>query len=182
LAKGVDDSAPIAANEPLSEPDRTVLRSLIERHFAGYATPNIKTKLLWDALEPGRFSRQLAPAGVNEVGAVDEEVLPLLLERLEKYGDVRLCPGGRMMDADRAVLNELVLAKVRVYDAAKKRELEAELDAKKLELEMSEAPGPYRLIWKVAQVLRNASGAQPVRVPDWDSYPGRVERLCRGPE
>jgi hypothetical protein len=182
LAKGVDDSAPIAANEPLGEPDRTTLRTLIERHFAGYAIPNIKTKLLWDALEPGDFSRQLAPAGVHEVGAVDEEVLPLLLERLEKDGEVRVCPGGRMRDADRAVLNELVLAKVRVYDAAKKRELEAEVDAKKLELEMSEAPGPYRLIWRAANALGNAYGGQPVRVPDWGSYPQRVERLCRGPE
>ena len=180
LAKGVDDSAPIAANEPLSEPDRTVLRTLTERHFAGYAIPNIKTKLLWDALEPGSFSRQLAPAGVDEVGAVDEEVLPLLLERLEKHGEPRLCPGGRMMDADRAVLNELVLAKVRVYDAAKKRELEAALDEKKLELEMSEAPFPYGLIWKAAHALGNAYG-QPVGVPDWDGYPRRVERLCRGP-
>ncbi len=174
LAKGVDDSAPIAANEPLSKPDRTALRTLVERQFAGYATPNIKTKLLWDALEPGSFSRQLTPAGVDEVGAVDEEVLPLLLERLEKYGEARLCPGGRMMDADRAVLNELVLAKVRVYDAAKKRELEAELDAKELELEMSEAPGPYRLLWKAAHALGNAYGGQPVRVPDWGSYPQKL--------
>jgi len=182
LAKGVDDSAPIAANEPLSEPDRKVLRTLIERHFAGYAITNIKAKLIWDALEPGGFSRQLAPAGVNEVGVVDEEVLPVLLERLEKYGKTRLCPGGRMMDADRAVLNELVLAKVRTYDAARKRELQAELEAKKLELEMSEAPAPYRLIWKAANALGNAYGGQPVKVPDWDSYPQRVERLCRGPE
>ena len=182
LAKGVDDSAPIAANEPLREPDRMALRTLIERHFAGYATPNIQTKLLWDVLEPGSFSRQLAPAGVDGVGAVDEEVLPLLLARLEKHGETRLCPGGWMMDADRAVLRELVLAKVRVYDAAKKRELEAEFDAKKLELEMSEAPGPYRLIWKAANVLGDAYGGQPVRVPDWGRYPQRVERLCRGPE
>lgn len=179
LAKGVDDSAPIAANEPLSEPDRTVLRTLIERHFAGYAIPNIKTKLLWDALKPGSFSRQLAPAGVNEVGAVDEEVLPLLLERLEKYGDARVCPGGRMMDADRAVLSELVLAKVRFFDEARKRELGSELAAKKEDLEMSEAPLPYRLIWKAANAVGNAY-AQPVGVPDWGGYPKRVERACRG--
>ena len=182
LAKGVNDSALIAANEPLSEPDRTVLRTLIERHFAGYATPNINTKLIWDALEPGDFSRQLAPHGLNEQGVVSEEVIPLLLKRLEEYGEARLCPGGRMMDADRAVLNQLVLAKVRDYDEAKKRELRAELDAKQRDLEMSEAPAPYRLIWKATQALGNAYGGQPVKVPDWGSYPQRVERLCRGPE
>ena len=88
-------------------------------------------KLIWDALEPGGFSRQLAPHGLNEQGVVSEEVIPLLLERLEKYGEARLCPGGRMMDADRAVLNELVLANVRKYDEAKKRELNAELEEKK---------------------------------------------------
>jgi hypothetical protein len=182
LAKAMDDSALIAANEPLSEPDRTVMRTLIERHFAGYAIPNINTKLIWDALEPGDFSRQLAPHGLNERGVVNEEVIPLLLERLEEYGEARLCPGGRMMDADRAVLNQLVLAKVRDYDEAKKRELEAELEAKKLEREMSEAPTPHRLIWKAAHSLGNTYGGQPVRVPDWSSYPQRVERLCRGPE
>jgi hypothetical protein len=80
------------------------------------------------------------------------------------------------------VLNELVLANVRIYDAAKERELAAELDAKKLELEMSEAPGLYRLIWKAAHALGNAYGGQAARVPDWDSYLRRVERLCRGPE
>ncbi len=181
LAKGVDDSALIAANEPLSEPDRTVLRTLVERHFAGYAIRNIHTKLIWDALEPGAFSRQLAPHGLNERGVVNEEVIPLLLERLEAYGEARLCPGGRMMDADRAVLNQLVLAKVRHYDEARQRELAAGLEAKKLEREMSEAPIPYRLIWKAANALGNRYGGQPVAVPDWSPYPQRVERLCRGP-
>ena len=176
---GVDDSALIAANERPSEPDRTVLRTLIERHF--YA-PSIRAKLIWDALEPGGFSRQLAPHGLNEQGVVSEEVIPLLLERLEKYGEARLCPGGRMMDADRAVLNELVLANVRKYDEAKKRELNAELEEKKRDLEMSEAPIPYRLIWKAASALGDAYGGRPVWVHDWGSYPQRVERLCRGPE
>lgn len=182
VARGVDESAPIAANEPLSELDRTVLRTLIKRHFVGYATPNINTKLIWDALEPGGFSRQLAPHGLNEQGVVSEEVIPLLLVRLEKDGGARLCPGGRMMDADRAVLKELVLAKVRVYDEAKKRELQAELDAKKRDAEMADAPAPYRLIWKGASALRNAYGGQPAGVPDWDGYSQRVERLCRVPE
>ena len=181
LAKGVDDSALIAANEPLSEPDRTMLRALIERHFAGYAIPNIKTKLIWDALEPGAFSRQLAPHGLNAPGVVSEELIPLLLDRLEGCGEARLCPGGRMLDADRALLSQLVLAKVRDYDEAKKRELKAGLEAKKREREMSEAPIPYRLIWQAAQALGNAYGGQPVGVPDWSSYPQRVERLCRGP-
>lgn len=182
LAKGVDDSALIAADEPLSEPDRVALQTLSERHFSGYAIPNIHTKLVWDALEPGAFFRQLAPHGLNEQGVVGEEVIPLLLDRLEAYGGARLCPGGRMMDADRAVLDQLVLAKVRDYDEAKKRELEAELEAKKLEREMSEAPTPYRLIWEAARALGSKYGGQPVRVPDWSSYPQRVERLCRGSE
>ena len=182
LAKGVDDSTLIAANEPLSEPDRTVLRTLIERHFAGYAIPNISTKLIWDALEPGDFSRQLAPHGLNERGVVNEEVIPLLLARLEEYGEARLCPGGRIMDADRAVLTQLVLAKTRDYDEANKRELKAELEAKEIEREMSEAPAPYRLIWKAAHALGNTYGGQPVRVPDWSSYPQRVAQLCRRPE
>ncbi len=182
LAKAIGDSAPIAANEPLSDPDRMATRTLIERHFAGYAVPKINTKLIWDALEPGDFSRQLAPHGLNERGVVNEEVIPLLLERLEGYGEARLCPGGRMVDADRAVLNQLVLAKVRDYGEAKKRELEAELEAKKLEREMSEAPAPFRIIWKAAHALGNTYGGQPVRVPDWSGYPQRVERLCRGPQ
>jgi hypothetical protein len=181
LAKGVDGSTLIAANEPLSEPDRTVLRTLIERHFAVYAIPNIKTKLLWDALKPGSFSRQLAPAGANDVGAVDEEVLPLLLERLEKNGDARVCPGGRMMDADRAVLAELVQARARSFDEARKRELAGELAAKDDEQMMAEAPLPYRLLWKAANALGNTY-AQPVRTPDWSGYPQRVEQACRRPE
>lgn len=182
LAKGVDDSALIAANEPLSEPDRTVLRTLIERHFAGYAIRNIYAKLIWDALEPGEFSRQLAPLGLNERGVVNEELIPLLLERLEAYGEARLCPGGRMMDADRAVLNQLVLAKLHDYDEAKQRELKAELEAKQRDREMSEAPIPYRLLWKAAHALGDTYGGQAVGVPDWSAYPQRVERLCGGPE
>ena len=182
LAKGVDGSALIAANEPLSEPDRAVLRTLVERHFTGYAILKIKTKLIWDALEPGNFSRQLAPHGLNEQGVVNEEVIPLLLERLEEHAGARLCPGGRMMDADRAVLSQLVLAKVRTYDEAKKRELGAELEAKKREREMLEAPFPYRLILTADNALRNVYGGQDVSVPDWSSYPQRVERLCRGPQ
>ncbi|MNN42603.1 hypothetical protein D3C81_1567970 [compost metagenome] len=178
----MSDSALIAANEPLSEVDRTLLRTLIERHFAGYAIPNINTKLIWDALEPGDFARQLAPHGLNEQGVVSEEVIPLLLDRLEEHGEARLCPGGRMMDADRAVLNQLVLAKVRDYDEAMKRELRAELEAKQRDREMSEAPIPYRLIWDATQALGNAYGGQNVGVPDWSSYPQRVERLCRGPQ
>ena len=182
LAKAMDNSALIAANEPLNEPDRTVLRRLIERHFASYAIPNINTKLIWDALEPGDFSRQLAPHGLNEQGVVSEEVIPLLLVRIEKDGGARLCPGGRMMDADRAVLKELVLAKVRIFDEAKKRELQAELDAKKRDAEMADAPAPYRLIWNGLGALTNAYRGQPVGVPDWDGYSRRVERLCRVPE
>ena len=182
LAKSVDDSALIAANEPLGEPDRAALRTLIERDFAGYAVPNIRVKLIWDALEPGAFSKQLAPRGLNEPGVVSEELIPVLLERLEKYSPVRLCPAGRMLDADRILLNRLVLAKVGAYDEAKKRELDAELEAKKLEIEMSEAPFPYRLMWKAAHALGNEYGGQPVGVPDWSGYPQRVERLCRGPE
>lgn len=182
LARGMDDSALIAANEPLSEPDRTVLRTLIERHFAGYAIRNIHAKLIWDALEPGAFSRQLAPHGLNERGVVNEEVIPLLLDRLEAHGQPRLCPGGRMMDADRAVLNRLVLAKVRDYDEARKRELAAEQDAKRRDGEMSEAPFPFSLIWKATNALGNTYGGQDVAVPDWSGYPQRVERLCRGPE
>ena len=131
---------------------------------------------------PAAFPGKLAPHGLNEQGVVSEEVIPLLLERLEAHGKARLCPEGRMLDADRAVLNQLVLAKVRHYDEAKKRELKAELEAKKLEREMSEAPAPYRLIWNAANALGNAYGGQPVGVPDWGSYPQRVERLCRGPE
>lgn len=182
LAKGVDESAPIKANEPLGEPDRRVLRTLIERHFAGYAIPNVNTKLIWDALEPGRFSRQLAPHGLNEQGVVSDEAIPLLLVRFEKNGGERLCPGGRMMDADRAVLKVLVLARVRFYDEAKKRELGAELEAKQHEAEMADAPAPYRFMWKAAHALGNAYGGRPVEAADWSSYPQRVERLCRGPE
>lgn len=118
LAIGIDASAPVAANEPLSAPDRAALRTFMERHFLGFAVPNIRAKLIWDALEPGRFSKELAPRGVDEPGVVGEEVIPVLLDRLEKYGDARVCPGGRMMDADRGVLHKLVLAKGRVWNVA----------------------------------------------------------------
>lgn len=119
LAQSMDASALIAANEPLSAADRAALRALVDRHFLRYAVPNIRAELLWDTLEPGGFSRQLAPKGVDEAGAVGEEVIPVLLEQLEKHGEARLCPGGRMMDADRAVLNALVLKKGRVWNVAK---------------------------------------------------------------
>ncbi len=120
VAKSIDASSLVAANEPLGTPDREALRTLISGQFGFYALPQIRAKLLWDALEPGRFSRQLAPAGVNEVGAADEEVIPLLLERLEKHAGPRLCPGGRMVDADRALLKALVLAKGRVWNVEKR--------------------------------------------------------------
>ncbi|HKU46792.1 MAG TPA: hypothetical protein VJQ58_07895 [Burkholderiales bacterium] len=182
LARGVDASAPIAANEPLSEPDRAMLRTLVERHFTGYAIPNIEAKLIWDALEPGNFSRQLAPRGLSEPGVVSEEVIPQLLVRLEQQGELRVCPGGHMMDADRAVLNKIVLAKVRDYDEARQREARAAAASKEVEREMSEAPAPYRFMWKAANALGKASGAQDVKAPDWSGYPQRVEQLCRGPK
>jgi hypothetical protein len=120
LGKGVDDSAPIAANEPLSESDRTALRTLREQYFQGYAVRNIRAKLIWDALAPGGFPRQLAPRGISESGVVGEEVIPALLERLEKYGELRLCPGDRMMDVDRAVLNAVILKHGRVWNVEKR--------------------------------------------------------------
>ena len=118
LAIGIDASAPVAANEPLSAPDRAALRTFMEGHFLGFAVPHIRAKLIWDDLEPGRFSRELAPKGVDDAGAASEEVIPVLLDRFEKYADARVCPEGRMMDADRAVLDKLVLAKGRVWNGA----------------------------------------------------------------
>jgi len=182
LAKGVDESAPIAANEPLSEPDSTALQTLIERYFFKYAILNIDTKLIWDALEPGEFSRQLAPYGLHEQGVVSTELIPPLLVRLEKDGGARLCPSGRMMDADRTILRELVMAKVRVYEEAKKRDLEYAEQTKKIEAEMEAAPALYRLPWKAAGALKKRYGGRDVAVPDWSDYPQRVEQLCREPE
>jgi hypothetical protein len=178
LGTGLDASAPINADEPLSEPDRMALEVLMQRHLLGVATLQVRAKLIWDALEPGRFSRQLAPAGLNEAGVVSEEVSPVLLDRLERYGAARLCPDGRMMDADRALLNALVLDKLQVYEEARKRELAAKVEAEKVELEMSEAPFPYGFLWKAAGAAGNAYGAQDVSPPDWSRYPQRVERLC----
>lgn len=120
LAKGMDESAPIAANEPLSEQDRTALETLAKRFFGGYGGWNIGAKLIWDALEPGGFARQLAPFGINEQGVVSEEEIPALLERLEKYGAPRLCPGGRMMEADRDVLNAVILKRGRAWNTEKR--------------------------------------------------------------
>lgn len=116
LAKGMEASALIATDEPLRAPDRAALQKLVDRHFSSYGGPHIQAKLLWDTLEPSGFSRQLAPRGVEEVETPSEEVIPVLLERLEKYGAVRLCPGGRMMDADRAVLQALILVKGRAWN------------------------------------------------------------------
>lgn len=181
LARGVDASTPIASDAPLEESDRMALRSMLEGPFVGYAVPNIHAKLIWDALEPGSFATQLAPYGLNEPGVVSEEVIPLLVERLERSGAARVCPGGQMMEADRALLQELVLAKVRIYDAAKTREQVAEREQKKREAEMAQAPAPYRLVWNAANALGNAYGSKPAKLPDWEAYSGRVERLCRGP-
>lgn len=105
LASGMNDGALIAANEPLRAPDRVALRTLMDRHLSRYAVPDIRAKLLWDTLEPGGFSAKLVPE------LVSEEAIPVLLERLEKYGEARFCPGGRMIDADRAALDALLLAK-----------------------------------------------------------------------
>jgi len=125
LAKSIDASALIAANEPLSEPDRTALQALMERHFVIYAVPHIRARLLWDTLEPGEFSRLLW--GPHEPGdfsgtipRVSEEEIPVLLERLEKQGEARFCPGGRMLDADRAALNALIQKMGRIWISEKR--------------------------------------------------------------
>ena len=112
LALGLDASELLATNEPLSEPDRAALQELMERYLWQFAGPHIRAKLLWDALEPGGFSR-LDPVGVSE------EMIPVLLERLEKDGNARICPGGRMLDTDRAALTALVLDKGRVWSVEK---------------------------------------------------------------
>ena len=143
VAKGLDASALVAANEPLGAPDRDALGTLTTRHFGAYGVPNIRARLLWDALEPGRFARVLAPNGLNETGVVGEEVIPVLLDRLERHGAPRLCPDGRMVDADRALLQALVLDKGRVWN-----------------------------------VETRSHGMR----PQWENFPQRIGRLCRGPE
>lgn len=118
-AIGMDASALIALKEPLGAPDRAALRTLMDRHFVRYSVPHIRVRLLGlDALEPGSFSAQLAPTSEPVPRSVSEEEVPVLLERLEKYGEARFCPGGRMMEADRTALNALVLAKGRVWNVA----------------------------------------------------------------
>jgi hypothetical protein len=112
----LDASALIGANDPLSHADSAALRTLTEQHFRPLALPHVRAKLLWDALEPGAFASQLAPHGLTEMGVVSEEVISVLVERLEKYGDGRLCPGGRMLDADRALLKALIQEKGRVWN------------------------------------------------------------------
>jgi hypothetical protein len=109
MAIGMDESALIATDEPLGASDRAALRTLVDRHLRSYAVPHVRAKLLWDTLEPGSFSATLDPR------LVYEETVPVLLERLEEYGEARLCPGRRMMDADRAALDALILAKGRAY-------------------------------------------------------------------
>ena len=131
--------------------------------------------------KPGSFRRQLAPAGVNHLGAVDEEVLPLLLNRLERDGSARGCPGGRMMDADRAVLNEIVTVKSRSFEESRKREEAGAIAAKKEAQEMSEAPFPFSLLWKAANAVGNAVAQSDIRIPDWSGLPRQIEQLCRGP-
>ena len=104
LAMGLDASALIARNEPLGAPDREALRTLQDRHFVRFAVPNVRAKVLWDTIEPGNFAATLGPEGMYQ------EVVPILLERLEKDGEVRFCPGGRMVHADRAALNSVIVA------------------------------------------------------------------------
>jgi hypothetical protein len=109
----------IAANEPLGASDRAALAILVDRNLMTYARPNIEAKLIWDRLQPGEVARQLAPAGVDEVGAIGGEQLPALLDHLEQDGGRRLCPDGRMGEADRAVLRELVVARGRQWNVEK---------------------------------------------------------------
>ena len=112
LAKALEASPPITSSEPLSPPDRAAVQTLLRRHFSGYAVPHIRVKLAWDELKPGNFSAQLTPKSDVAPRLVGEEEVPVLLDRLEKHG----CPGGRMMQADRAALNEIVLAKGRQWN------------------------------------------------------------------
>jgi len=105
LAIGIDASALIATNAPLSGSDRAALLALTEQYFSRYAVAHVRAKLLFDALEAGSLAASLDPA------LISEETVPVLLERLEQDGEARLCPGGRMLDTDRAALRALVLAK-----------------------------------------------------------------------
>lgn len=140
LANGMDATALMASSEPLGAPDRAALRTLTTRHY--YAPPNTQAKLIWDVLEPGSFSRQLAPAGVNESGTVGEEVVPVLLDRLEKHAAGRLCPGGRMMDADRAVLNAVILKHGPVWSVERRaHEMRPEWESYRQRVERL-CPGP----------------------------------------
>lgn len=145
LALGVDASALIAADEPLAESDRVALRMLMDRRFAHYAVANIRARLVWDALVPGSFSTTIRPRQVSE------DAIPALLDRFEKYGDGRICPDGRMADADRAALNALLLAKARGTDSN----------------------ADYALL-----LAKGAGSTRDVR-PPWDDFLRRVERLCR---
>jgi len=105
VALGMDASALIATNEPLGASDQAAVRTLLERHFPRYSVANIRAKVLWDTLEPAGFSATLDPT------VIYEEAVPVLLERLEKHGQARFCPDGRMPDADRDALNALLLGK-----------------------------------------------------------------------
>ena len=115
LAKGLGESALLSADEPLRAPDQAQLRTLMDRHFSSHAAPGIRAKLVWDALEPGRFARYLPPEEDGAAGRVPEQSIPLLLERLEKPGAARLCPGGRMLEEDRAALHAMVRKRGRAW-------------------------------------------------------------------
>lgn len=179
LAGGIDASTPIAANEALAEADRAALGTLLERHLMLYATPQLRTKLLWDALEPGAFARQLAPHGLGESGVVGEELLPLLLDRLEQDRSARLCPDGRMDDADRALLRELVARKARAYDEARARDEAVAQRAADDAAMLTQAPWYERLPLQALRALGDLWGGSASEVPDWGGYPARVDRLCR---
>lgn len=61
--------------------------SAMDRHLPRHVVPNMRASPPWDTLEPGGISVKLVPE------LVCEETIPVLLERLEKYGEARSCPG-----------------------------------------------------------------------------------------
>ena len=117
VLQGLSSSSIVSGSAPLVPGDRDALFAAVaETVHHGYARyPHIETKLVWDTLEAGHVGDRLANGPFADLLLTGRNgpdttfrLLPDLLESyIEKDASRRLCPGGRMLEEDRAALDSL---------------------------------------------------------------------------
>jgi hypothetical protein len=116
VLQGLNSSSLVGASAPLTSSDRDALFAAVaETVHHGYARyPHIETKLVWDTLDAGHVGDRLAQGTLADLFLtgrngpdVSFRLLPDLVAYIEKDASRRLCPGGRMLEEDRAALDSL---------------------------------------------------------------------------